>query len=204
MDTEYLQAIASPYAGIAFKEKQAAMSSIAELVSDCKKCKELATTRKNTVVGAGHLEPKVCIIGEAPGADEDRQGKPFVGRAGQLLDRILAACNFKREEVYITNTLKCRPPANRTPLPTEINNCMPYLRSQLHVLKPQTICTLGAIAAQSLLQTDTRIGALRGRWHEYEGIPLLCTYHPAYLLRNPVKKRDVWEDMKMLIAKLDE
>ena len=204
INTDYLQTLADPCAGMSFTEKRAAISYISEQVSSCSKCDELATTRKNTVVGEGHLEPKVCIIGEAPGADEDRQGRPFVGRAGQLLDRILAACNFKREEVYITNILKCRPPFNRNPLPVEISNCMPYLRNQLSVLKPQTICALGAFSAQSLLQTDTRIGLLRGRWHEYEGIPLLCTYHPAYLLRNPAKKRDVWEDMKMLIARLAE
>ena len=204
MDSNYWQTIADPSAGMSFAEKRAAMSCIGDEVSHCKKCKELATTRKNTVVGEGYLEPKVCIIGEAPGADEDRQGRPFVGRAGQLLNRILAACNFKREEVYITNILKCRPPSNRNPMPDEMANCMPYLRNQIHVLKPQTICALGAIAAQSLLQTETRIGALRGKWHEYEGIPLLCTYHPAYLLRNPAKKRDVWEDMKILMARLAE
>ena len=203
-NSEYFQAAADPYAALPFSEKQAAIAVIREQVNSCRMCEELCHSRTNTVAGEGYLEPQVCIIGEAPGADEDKQGRPFVGRAGQLLDRILAACEIKREKVYITNILKCRPPANRNPLPSEAANCLSYLRKQLHILKPRFICTLGAVAAQTLLQTDTSIGALRGRWHRYEGIPMLCTYHPAYLLRNPAKKRDVWEDMKMLIAKLAE
>ena len=198
----YFHAVANPTAGLSLPEKTDAMQYISETVRRCHLCPELASTRCQTVAGEGSLEPDLCFIGEAPGADEDKQGRPFVGRAGQLLDRILQACKFKREEIHLLNILKCRPPANRAPTPLEASNCLLYLRRQLHVLKPRCICVLGATAAQTLLQTATKISHLRGRWHEYEGIPLLCTYHPAYLLRNPNKKIEVWQDMQMLMAKL--
>jgi DNA polymerase len=144
------------------------------------------------------------FIGEAPGADEDRKGEPFVGRAGQLLDRILAAIEFSRDGVYIANMLKCRPPNNRDPQTDEMDLCTPYLREQIRIIKPKLICMLGRIAAQGLLRTTTPLGKMRGRWHEFEGIPSLVTYHPAALLRFQAYKKDTWEDMKLLKTRYDE
>lgn len=171
-------------------------------VAACMKCPQLAASRTQTVFGAGNPNARLCFMGEAPGADEDRQGEPFVGRAGQLLTKIIEACTLKREDVYILNVLKCRPPDNRTPQPDEIANCRGYFERQLEILKPEFICCLGTTAAQALLQTDVTIGRLRGRFHEYRGAAVLCTYHPSYLLRNPAAKKDVWEDMKMLMARM--
>jgi DNA polymerase len=175
---------------------------VAQRVSGCTRCAELAATRTQTVFGVGTLDPEVCFIGEAPGADEDRQGEPFVGAAGQLLNRILAACGWKREEVYICNILRCRPPGNRLPLADEAANCREYLDRTLELVRPKTICCLGACAAQNLLGTTVAIGKLRKRFHDYHGTPVMATYHPAYLLRNPAAKKDVWEDMQMLLARL--
>jgi DNA polymerase len=177
---------------------------LVERVAGCDRCAELAATRTQTVFGVGPLDPEICFIGEAPGADEDRLGEPFVGQAGQLLNRIIAACGFKREEVYILNTIKCRPPGNRKPLPTETGNCREYLDRQLELLRPKYLCALGATPAQSLLETRAGIGQLRGRFFEYKGIPLICTFHPAFLLpgRSPERKKDVWEDMKKLLARM--
>jgi DNA polymerase len=143
------------------------------------------------------------FVGEAPGADEDRIGEPFVGRAGQLLDKILAAIGFTRDDVYIANILKCRPPGNRDPQPDEMQECFPYLREQVRLIRPKLMCALGRIAGQALLNTSTPLGKLRGRWHEYESVPLLVTYHPAALLRFEQYKRPTWEDMKMLKARHD-
>jgi DNA polymerase len=154
------------------------------------------------VFGVGKIDPEVCFVGEAPGADEDRKGEPFVGAAGQLLNRIINACGMKREEVYICNILRCRPPGNRLPLPNEAANCREFLQGQLELVRPRYICALGACAAQNLLNTTLSIGKLRGRLHDYRGIPVLCTYHPAYLLRNPASKKDVWEDMKYLLKQM--
>src|SRR5436305_5471156 len=134
--------------------------------------------------------------------DEDAEGEPFVGAAGQLLNRILAACGLKREDVYICNILRCRPPGNRQPLPHEAGNCREYLEKQLELVRPKFICALGACAAQNLLNSTLSIGRLRGRFQDYKGIPVLCTYHPAYLLRNPAAKKDVWDDMKKLLARM--
>jgi DNA polymerase len=147
---------------------------------------------------------ELCFIGEAPGADEDAQGKPFVGAAGQLLNRIIVACGLTREEVYICNTIKCRPPGNRTPRPDEVAHCREYLERQLELVRPKYICALGLSAAQSLLNTTQALGKLRGRLHSYKGIPVLVTYHPAYLLphRSPASKKEVWEDMKFLMARM--
>jgi DNA polymerase len=141
---------------------------------------------------------------EAPVSEEDRLGEPFVGQAGQLLNRIIAACGFKREEVYILNTLKCRPPGNRKPLPAEADNCREYLDRQLELLRPKFLCALGATPAQALLGTHAPIGKLRGRFFEYKGIPMICTFHPAFLLpgRSPERKKDVWEDMKKLLTRM--
>jgi DNA polymerase len=137
-------------------------------------------------------------VGEAPGADEDQQGEPFVGRAGQLLTRIIEAMKLTREQVYICNIIKCRPPANRNPEPDEIAACEPFLVAQLQAIQPKLICALGTFAAQTLLRTKEPISKLRGRFHDYHGIPVLPTFHPAYLLRNPHEKKTVWEDMKLL------
>jgi len=171
-------------------------------VAACTQCDELASTRTQTVFGVGNPKARLCFLGEAPGADEDRQGEPFVGRAGQLLTKIIEACTLQRSDVYILNVLKCRPPGNRTPLPHEVENCRGFLDRQLALIQPEYICCLGAVAAQTLLQTETTIGRLRGTIHQYRGIGVLCTYHPAYLLRNPAAKKDVWEDMKILMAKM--
>jgi uracil-DNA glycosylase len=175
---------------------------LASTVSKCPRCPELMSTRTQTVFGVGQIDPELCFIGEAPGADEDARGEPFVGAAGQLLNRIIEACGMKREEVYICNILKCRPPGNRLPLPQEAANCREYLEKQLTWLRPKFICTLGACASQNLLGSTETIGRLRGRFHQYQGIPVLCTYHPAYLLRSPDKKKDVWEDMKKLLKEM--
>lgn len=183
-------------------ERRQELQLLATRVASCTRCPELAATRTQTVFGVGQIQPDVCFVGEAPGADEDAQGEPFVGAAGQLLNRIIAACGMKREEVYICNILKCRPPGNRLPLPVEAGHCREYLERQLDLIQPRFICALGACAAQNLLNTTTSIGRLRGQFHDYRGIPVMCTYHPAYLLRSPDKKKDVWEDMKKLMARL--
>ncbi len=169
-------------------------------VAACRLCDELACTRTQTVFGVGNPQTRLCFLGEAPGADEDRQGEPFVGRAGQLLTRIIEACTLQRSDVYILNVLKCRPPGNRNPLPDEVANCRPFLDRQLDLIKPEFICCLGSVAAQTLLESAVPISRLRGRFVDYRGIRVLCTYHPAYLLRNPAAKKDVWEDMKVLMG----
>ncbi len=185
-------------------QRRTALEVLAEKVSTCSRCPELVATRTQTVFGVGPIEPDLCFIGEAPGADEDKQGEPFVGAAGQLLNRIIAACGMKREDVYICNIIKCRPPGNRTPLINEVENCREYLDAQLDLIKPKFICALGATAAQNLLGTTQALGKLRGRFHDYKGMTVIVTYHPAYLLphRSPEKKKDVWEDMKMLLARM--
>lgn len=178
--------------------------ALEESVRTCDACK-LCTTRTNAVFGVGDHEADWLIVGEAPGAEEDARGEPFVGQAGRLLDNMLAAIDLKRgEKVYIANVLKCRPPENRNPLPEEMLQCGPYLERQLSILKPKAICTLGLFASQYLLQTQQPIGKLRGRWFEYKGVPVLPTYHPAALLRNPALKAAVWEDVQLLRRKLDE
>jgi DNA polymerase len=150
------------------------------------------------------VDPELCFIGEAPGADEDRQGQPFVGAAGQLLTKIIEACGMKREEVYICNILKCRPPGNRQPKPAEAANCRPFLDKQVSLVRPKIICCLGASAAQYLLKSRTPIGQMRGKFYEYQGISVMCTYHPASLLphRSPENKKLVWEDMKQILQRL--
>ena len=186
------------------EQRQQELQALRQRVAACERCPHLAATRTQTVFGVGPLDPELCFIGEAPGEDEDRQGEPFVGTAGQLLNRIIAAMGMKREEVYICNILRCRPPGNRTPLAEEANHCREYLERTLELVRPKYICALGACAAQNLLGTITGIGRLRGRFQKYNEIPVLCTYHPAYLLphRSPEKKKDVWDDMKMLLAKM--
>jgi len=172
-------------------------------ICECTKC-PLSETRTNFVYGAGNPKADVLFIGEAPGRDEDLKGEPFVGRAGQLLDKILAAIHFKREDVYIANILKCRPPNNRDPQPDEMAVCMPHLKEQIRLIKPKIICALGRISAQALLNTSTPLGKLRRQWHEFEGIPFIVTYHPAALLRFQSYKKDTWADVQMLRSKYDE
>jgi uracil-DNA glycosylase len=183
-------------------ERRHALQVLTQEVARCARCPELAATRTQTVFGVGRMDPDVCFIGEAPGADEDAQGEPFVGAAGQLLNRIIAACGMQRGEVYICNILRCRPPGNRLPLPNEAANCREYLDRTLELIRPKFICCLGGCAAQNLLGTQLSVGKLRGRFHDYRGTPVLVTYHPAYLLRNPSSKREVWEDMKALLARM--
>ena len=180
------------------------MLELRDRVRQCKQCDELAKQRTQTVFGSGNIRAKLVFVGEAPGADEDKQGLPFVGRAGQLLTKIIEAMGLSREEVFICNVLKCRPPGNRPPAPDEVVNCSPFLKRQLELIMPKVICALGTHASQALLQTDRPISALRGTFSEYEGIPLMCTYHPAYLLRSPGEKGKVWEDMKKIIQRLEE
>ncbi len=180
----------------------ATLEILREEVATCTKCHELATTRTQTVFGVGNPRARLCFLGEAPGADEDRLGEPFVGKGGQLLNKIMEACRLKREDVYILNVIKCRPPGNRNPTPQEAQNCRPYLLRQLELIQPEFICCLGAVAAQNLLQTTDAIGKLRGKIHKYQGINVVCTYHPAYLLRNPAAKKFTWDDMKLLMREM--
>ena len=171
-------------------------------LGDCRRCR-IHLGRRNIVFGEGSPRAALAFVGEAPGADEDAQGRPFVGRAGQLLTRIIEAMKMKRPEVYICNILKCRPPGNRNPAPAEIAACEPFLVRQLEAIRPRAICALGTIAAQTLLKTGAPISILRGRWHSYHDIPLMPTYHPAYLLRNPAQKRQVWEDVQQIMRLLE-
>ncbi|MBU4376394.1 MAG: uracil-DNA glycosylase [Candidatus Omnitrophica bacterium] len=166
-------------------------------------CCQLCHIRTKLVFGSGSPDAKLMFVGEAPGRDEDLQGLPFVGRAGQLLTKIIESIGLKRSEVYICNILKCRPPDNRAPFPTEILACEPYLKRQIEIIKPRIICALGKFASQTLLKSQTTITQLRGKFYDYEGIKLIPTFHPAYLLRNPGDKRLVWEDMKKIKKALD-
>jgi len=193
----------------AVAEKAKELEKIAEEVSRCCCC-DLGTTRTNAVPGEGNPNARIMFVGEAPGADEDAQGRPFVGRAGQLLDRVIAACGLKRSDVFIGNILKCRPPENRDPRPEEIISCFPYLQRQIEIIEPQIIVALGGHAARTLLNTNKPIGELRGQFHEYYAglgrppIKTMVTYHTAYLLRNysPENRMRVWEDMKKVLAEL--
>jgi uracil-DNA glycosylase family 4 len=175
---------------------------LAQQVADCTRCAELAATRTQTVFGAGPPHARLCFLGEAPGADEDACGTPFVGRAGQLLTKIIEACTLSRDDVYILNVLKCRPPGNRTPSPEEVEHCRTHFERQFEIIAPEFICCLGTTAAQALLRTTEPIGKLRRRWFTAGSAQVLCTYHPSYLLRNPAAKRDVWKDMKMLMERM--
>jgi len=179
------------------------LEAVREALGECERC-ALARTRKRLVFGEGRADTGLVFVGEAPGAEEDLQGRPFVGRAGQLLTKIITAMGLQRERVYICNILKCRPPGNRNPRPEEIAACEPFLIRQLQTLRPRVICALGSFAAQTLLKTETPISVLRGRFHLYQGIPLMPTYHPAYLLRNPGAKKQVWEDVQLIMKRLQE
>jgi DNA polymerase len=191
-------------AELTMEQRRIGLAQLAEEVKTCTRCPELCSTRRQTVFADGQPGVELCFIGEAPGEDEDRQGLPFVGAAGQLLNRIIAACGMKREEVYIMNVIKCHPPRNRTPLPNEAANCRSFFDRQLDLVRPKYICALGGCAASNILSTTLSIGKLRGRFHEYRGIPVLVTYHPAFLLphRSPAKKGEVWEDMQFLMKRM--
>ena len=183
----------------------AALVALREEIGDCTRCVLHTLGRKQVVFGVGNPAAALMIVGEAPGADEDQQGEPFVGKAGQLLTKIIEAIELKRSDVYIANVIKCRPPGNRNPEPPEVATCSPFLLRQIDIIQPKVIVALGTFAAQTLLQVDTPISRLRGRVHPFRGgIRLVPTFHPAYLLRSPDKKRDVWEDMKLVRGLLTE
>ena len=178
-----------------------ALEAVRAELGDCRRC-SLGSLRHRLVFGEGNPHAELVFVGEAPGADEDAQGRPFVGRAGQLLTRIIAAMGLKREEVYICNILKCRPPGNRNPQPEEIAACEPFLIRQIEAIRPRVLCALGGFAAHTLLKSEAPITVLRGRFQAYQGIPLMPTYHPAYLLRNSGAKKQVWEDVQMIMKAL--
>lgn len=196
---------AEPQAPSLFSEFEASPSltleGIRDEIGECRRCK-LCSTRKNIVFGTGNPKASLLFVGEAPGEDEDLQGKPFVGRAGQLLTKMINAMGFDREEVFIANIIKCRPPGNRNPQPDEIAACQPFLFKQIQAIRPKIICALGTFSAQTLLSSQKRISDLRGRFHDLHGIKVLPTFHPAYLLRNPNEKKRVWEDLQKIMEEL--
>ncbi len=181
--------------------KKEALNALFAEFANCKLC-ALAKTRTKLVFGSGNSEARLLFVGEAPGFDEDQQGLPFVGAAGQLLTKIIEAMKLKREDVYIANCLKCRPPENRNPQPEEISSCSPILMRQIEIIQPKVICALGKFAAQTLLKTEQPISKLRGRFHDWNGTKLMPTFHPAYLLRNPDDKKLAWEDAQKIMAEL--
>lgn len=200
VDSERLGGVKDVYASVKSVENAnegsgMTLESFKEIVSKCEKC-QLAALRRNLVFGEGNPNADLMFVGEAPGADEDAQGRPFVGRSGQLLTKMIEALGLKREDVFIANILKCRPPENRNPNLEEIELCSPYLLKQIEIIKPKAIVALGKFAAQTLLGTETPISKLRGNFHDYHGVKLMPTYHPAYLLRNQSGKKDAWEDLK--------
>ncbi len=175
------------------------LEDVRRMIGDCKRC-GLHKKRKNIVFGSGNEKAEIVFVGEAPGGDEDIQGKPFVGKAGQLLTKIIEAMGLKRDAVYIANIIKCRPPNNRNPLEDEIKECEPFLKEQLRIINPKIICALGTFAAQTLLKTRDNISSLRGRFYLYDGIKVMPTFHPAYLLRNPADKKYTWDDVQKIMA----
>ncbi|MEM9943479.1 MAG: uracil-DNA glycosylase [Planctomycetota bacterium] len=183
-------------------QRQQTLDELALEVSTCQRCPELCSQRRKTVFGTGTPETRLVFIGEGPGAEEDRQGVPFVGAAGKLLDKILAACKLSREEIYILNTVKCRPPGNRNPTSAELSNCWGYADRQLETIQPEFVVCWGSVAARQVLDTTLSIGKLRRQFHSYRGSRVLVTYHPAYLLRTPSAKKYVWEDMKLLMSEM--
>ena len=192
--------LALPYPqSLPLAQRQQQLNVLQNMVAECTRCDELASSRSQTVFGVGNPAAKLVFVGEGPGADEDRQGEPFVGAAGQLLNKILGACQLSREQVYILNVVKCRPPRNRNPSDSERSCCWGYAREQLEILQPEFICCLGSVAARSLLSTNQPLGRLRQQFHSYRGSRVIVTYHPAYLLRTPSAKRHVWDDMKLLM-----
>jgi len=190
-----------PYPGnpLSIDGRKSALQEIDAEVKSCQRCEILSNCRTNTVFGEGSPNPRFVFFGEGPGADEDRSGRPFVGRAGQLLTKMIEACTLQREDVYILNSVKCRPPGNRNPEPGELQNCREFYRHQLEVLRPEYIVCLGAISSQELLQNRLAVGKMRGRLHSYFESKVLVTYHPAYLLRTPAAKKAAWEDLQFLM-----
>lgn len=190
--------------GLALAQGEQRVESLQDVASEVEGCKACGLHRFRTkvVVGEGQPKAELVFVGEGPGEEEDLQGRPFVGPAGKLLDRIISAMGFRRQEVFIGNVVKCRPPGNRTPRPEEVEACSPFLFRQLRAISPRVICALGAVAAQTLLSTSEPIGKLRGRFHNWEGIAVMPTFHPSYLLRNPERKREVWDDMKQILGLL--
>jgi DNA polymerase len=182
-------------------DRAASLAAVAAELQGCTRCK-LCETRKTIVVGEGNPQAELVFVGEGPGEQEDLQGRPFVGKAGQLLDRMIEAMGLTREQVYICNVVKCRPPGNRNPEPDEIEACSPFLYRQLDAIRPKVVVALGKFAAQTLLQTEERISSLRGRFHPYRGAKLMPTFHPAFLLRNPESKREAWADLKSVAQEL--
>lgn len=178
-----------------------ALLQVRDTLGDCRRCK-LAGGRTTLVFGVGNPHAELVFVGEGPGADEDREGEPFVGKAGQLLTKMIQAMGYQREQVYIANVVKCRPPGNRNPEPDEIEACEPFLRAQLAAIRPRVVVALGKFAAQTLLRDTTPITRLRGGWREYEGIRLMPTFHPAYLLRSPEEKKKAWEDLQLVMKEL--
>ncbi|MDR0705778.1 MAG: uracil-DNA glycosylase [Planctomycetaceae bacterium] len=185
------------------KSKTEQLQELAQQVAQCSRCGELALSRTQTVFGVGNPDTQLVFLGEAPGADEDKQGEPFVGRAGMLLNDIITkGMKIRREDVYLCNILRCRPPNNRNPSLDEAEHCKPFLDKTLEIIQPKFICCLGSVAAKNLLQTDNSIGAMRGKVYRYNNIKVICTYHPAYLLRNPAAKKQTWEDIKLLMREM--
>ena len=199
---ERVRAMAAGQAIARAPAAEGAWEALANEVRDCRLC-GLCETRTQTVFGVGDRTARLMVIGEAPGMEEDRQGEPFVGRAGQLLNSMLRAAGFERGEVFIANVLKCRPPNNRDPSDEEAERCLPYLRRQIALVAPKAILCVGRIAAQRLLGTQQPVGKLRGRVHDLDGVPLVVTYHPAYLLRSPGEKRRSWDDLKLALRVLE-
>jgi len=182
-------------------DKPAALKAIREDIGDCTRCR-LHKGRKNIVFGVGNVNADLMFVGEGPGADEDEQGEPFVGRAGQLLNNMIAAMGLKRSDVYIANVVKCRPPQNRTPERDECDTCSPFLMRQIEIIRPKVIVALGAVAAKNLLAVNDSMANLRGRWYEFKGARLAVTYHPAFLLRDPRQKKEAWKDLQMVMKYL--
>ena len=199
MGLEWLPSVSLPMA----ESLRETLEEIRINLGECSRCR-LHSHRKHIVFGEGNPSAMIALVGEGPGREEDRLGRPFVGAAGKLLDRIIAAMGWRREEVYICNVIKCRPPENRDPLPDEVEQCGPFLRRQLRSLSPRAILALGSFAAQFLLSSQQPISKLRNRVYLFEGIPVVPTYHPAYLLRNPLQKRQAWKDIQLLLSLLRE
>ena len=189
-------------AAINVEERPSALAAIREVIGDCTRCKLHKQGRKQIVFGVGNSHAQVMFIGEAPGADEDQQGEPFVGRAGQLLNNMISAMGLRRQDVYIANVIKCRPPGNRTPERDECETCSPFLMRQIDVIRPQVIVALGAVAAKSLLGLNESMANLRGRFYDFRGTRLAVTYHPAFLLRDPRQKKEAWKDLQMVMKAL--
>jgi len=202
-EAEPVMAAEAPVAAaVPIPENFQSLEEIAAHISTCRNC-PLCEGRTHTVPGEGKADsPDILFIGEGPGADEDAQGRPFVGKAGQLLTKMIEAMGYQREQVFIANIVKCRPPNNRAPLPEEMEACLPYLRQQIRVIRPKVVVGLGATAIKGLLGKTAGITRLRGTWQEYEGIKLMPTFHPSYLLRDPSKKKDVWQDLQLVLKEL--